>query len=304
MGISTTRVFALPDSVDLSTSPNVPCFRRLERDNEGNLWAQGDQNVYVSRDGTVWRDLSLNLRSEGSFTAYSVLNIANQLYLFARNSNGRFAYMLTSDEREWRARSEIETESSLVACSIADTLLLLASGKSGTFLYRSTDGALSWSKQPLRGDGVPVYIHVSSSGTGFCCLWHSLIGKELRQGDLSSLYATADFGRTWKRVASVSTMVLCASSTEDDGILLGGTQGQLLSFDADHRLATLHSNQHDVVAVDSWEGNVLAITESDDSPAQHSLILGKDGKNWLVRILGADQAIISTSKSFYLCRSF
>jgi len=288
-----------------------PSFRRLARDGVKGFWALGDQQVFYSQNGIDWTDFSLNLREQGSFTAYSVLNALGNVFLFCRNRHGVFAYTLHN--REWVPNSEIEVDSSLVACSVSDELYISGSLDSCAFVSRSTDGAQSWRKTILDGEGVPVSITMSSLNAGTCCLWQSYDGPELRLDDRSSLYFTSDSGANWREVATASTMVLGVAAAKQDGLLLGGSNGQLLLFDLRMGIRTIRFNQSDVVAVDVFEDAYLAVTETQESPGTHSILFSRDGMKWSEeeldfqgRINGAIllsplDAVISTTTSLYHC---
>jgi hypothetical protein len=109
-------------------------------------------------------------------------------------------------------------------------------------------------------------------------------------------------------------MILRGCPAPNGGALLGGSNGQLVMFDPRNGVRILRLHSDDVIAVDVWGEKMFALTESQESPVQNSVLISVDGENWSTsdlhlhdrvdgaRLLSDGQAVVCTTREIYLCR--
>ena len=313
MLVSLERIYSSPPRVQIDAEETGVQFRKLLRDRTGGLWAIGDCQVLFSRNGLDWINYSLNLKSDGAFSVYSVTMSGLVVFSFVQNRNGLCVYRLSDERQRWILVSQLQLSSSFVVSATGkDSLVLVTEEPSSTVLYRSTDQAESWNKTSLGLHGTPVYLHFSNSHKGFCCLWHSFEGGNLSPRDRSSLYSTSNLGITWKCVANLNTMVLDSAAIDDERVLIAGSNGFLAICDGEGCWRFNNKERDDVVAVDSFADVLLAVTESGRTPIRHTFMISNNRKDWVevpirlpgrvdgVKLIAQGKVIVCATRELYL----
>lgn len=317
MTLSIERLYSAPSEVFVDGEETRKQFRILTRDSCWRLWALGDGQVLrSSTDGLEWSDLSLNLKADGTFTAYVVFVRGETTFLFVRNRHGLRLYRLEDGNVTWRIVSTIDAYSSCVVSDAGPDRFTLLSRERGTpAIFRSVDGGLTWSRKTFGKDGVPVHLQICGSGLGLCCLRQGFREDDPDGPESSALYSTTDFGMTWRHVANLETMILAAVRMSDDQVLVGGSHGFLAAFDLSGRRTLTGRCSDDIVAVDHFFGSTLAIAESERTPIQHQLAISKNGDEWVhrpfhlddrivgLKMISEEKYIVCTYGELYICKA-
>jgi hypothetical protein len=320
--VYTERLYSTPTKLNLKTEERSAELSRLMRDASGRLWALGTNTILSSEDGMNWNDFSWHLGAEGSFSATLAVVYRKHTYLFVSVRNGFHLTRFDEFDRRWRHLSEIPIfPFPVVACAVDDEgFTLLTGGKSNSLLYKSKDG-LSWTEFPLEfsqgaENAVPVHLQFSSSGVGFGCVYHSVVGEDFSVVNGSSVFGTTDFGKSWRLLASTDSMLLTAAKISDEKLLVGGSDGFLATCDLDGFGGSEQNRRQysgDVVATDYDNSGAIAVLESERNPIQHSVLLSNDHHNWQqfrlaldervsgVKWIAASRFILSTSNAIYRC---
>lgn len=284
----------LANQVDIEQLYSVPVdtgaggthreFSRLIRDQSATIWAVGTNLVLSSQDGVNWRTLTRGLTNiTGSFAVDEIVSFRGCNHLILRAEFGFHLYCFDRLDQTWEYVSEVPIifpAQIAVAAEDKTGLLVLAEDGDKVFVYRSENGH-AWQRFATDMLGSPIYFQILPNGSGFACLRHLRITDNLVAPGGSSVYLTNDFGKSWRQVTSLTPDLFRATMTENDAVLLGGTEGflGLCDFRICKRLTPEYPGQ-EVVGLDTYKGKVMAVLESESTPLSHRLILSSDCNKW------------------------
>lgn len=302
-------VYELPEVVWIEGRDHRPAIHSIVR-RLGRLWAFGQNVLLGSPDGRAWNDEARNLRRDGEFNICAITEYQGGLCVFARSRNGLNCYGFDSWAAEWKAVSEIETESPCISPTwTKEGLVAALRTKDGTEI-RGFDPQLQRKFSSFL-PGVPEHWQMTESGIGLCAV------RDRGSGDpvpWSEVYSTIDYGRTWSLVDHLPETLLAGAAASPASALLGGTGGFLALVVDGQVNSEWREAGGDVVALDCEGDNRIAVVEADDLEDPHRFLFSSGSKEWsgvdtqfskrvrAVKMLEGGLVLIADERGIYGCR--
>jgi hypothetical protein len=311
--VRVATVCILPEEIGIESSEYHPhIYSIVLRSN--TLWVLGRQVLLRSQDGIHWQDAAANLKDEGSFFVSSLVQVADELRIFARNRNGLKCYRWDGWTSGWKPLFLIPVSSpGVFAAFTSGGLVVVAREPSGTQItYRESDleDCPKWHRTL---PGIAIHLQMSSSGHGLCALWGISRSPENLVSSPSAVFSTDDCGLNWKIAATMENMLLAGASTGQNSALVGGSEGILGHVGLDGIKELWKEDGGDIVAIDADGSRQTAVIESDDKTVNQILLFRNGSGEWkrytahffdrveCMRLIGPDECLVCTSHTIFRC---